>query len=104
MPTRAARGQVSVGGTGQWLAEDAFSRHSSGVQWPLTKETPVHQRERGSSWDAIGAPSAGLSLVGLLASRARLRFARHLNGNRSGWREQGHGKAEWISTVVPWYV
>jgi len=40
------------------------------------KQTPGHERGRASPWDAIGAPSAGLSLVGLLASRARLRFTR----------------------------
>ena len=74
---------------GQGKGEDAFSRHSSGVQWVRKKQTPAHDCGRGSSWNAIGAPSAGLSLIGLLASRARLRFTRRPERNRSRQREQG---------------
>src|SRR5581483_6858410 len=50
---------------GHGKGEDAFSRDSSGAQGARKKPTPVHNCGRGSSWNARGAPSAGLSLVGL---------------------------------------
>ena len=49
---------------------------------------PDHAEGRASPWDALGAASTGLSLVGLLASRVRLRFTRRGERNRSGHREQ----------------
>ena len=53
-----------------------FRRHDSGVREGC-KQAPDHLVEAGAIvWSALGAPSAGLSLGGLLASRARLRFTR----------------------------
>src|SRR5262245_65880301 len=47
----------------------------------------------GGQRSALGAPSAGLSLVGLRPRRARLRFTRRREGNNRAFEEQeeGHG-------------
>jgi hypothetical protein len=54
-----------------------FGGMNSGVQWVGKEQTPGPPTWAGVIFGhAIGAPSAGLSLVGVLASRARLRFTR----------------------------
>ena len=46
---------------------------------------------------AIGTPSAGLSLGGLRARRARLRFTRRQESSQAQRREQGQGEASALS-------
>ena len=70
-------------GSGQ--TEVRFERHHSGVRWG--RMSPWAMQPRGHS--AIGAPSAELSLGGLLASRAHLRFTR-----RPGCTATAAGKQE----------
>ena len=51
-------------------------------------EAPGHRSGRGLKGNAIGAPSAELSLVGLRPRRARLRFTRRQEGNARAAAEQ----------------
>ncbi len=61
-----------------------FRRHDSGVR-ARSKQAPDHLVVTGAIvWGALGAPSAGLSLGGLHACRARLRFTRHTNVSHAG--------------------
>jgi hypothetical protein len=74
-------GKLSVDG-GQDAFSEAWLRRPRG-----SKQAPVHLVEAGAVvWSALGAPSAGLSLGGLHACRARLRFTRHTNLSHA-WRE-----------------
>lgn len=54
---------------------------------PMVGENPL--RCWPSGVDAIGVPSTGLSLDGLLASRARLRFTRRSGNSLAVSGEQG---------------
>jgi hypothetical protein len=47
---------------------------------------------RATLTSAIGAPSAGLSLVGLRPRRARLRFTRQRQSNETTAEEQEQGR------------
>jgi hypothetical protein len=53
-----------------WQGGERFEGMSSGAQWAGKKQTPGPVGGRASSWDALGAPSAGSPLDGVLASRA----------------------------------
>ncbi len=65
--------------------EVRFLRHGSGIRWER-QEPLTGNRPRGST--PIGVPSTGLSLGGLLASRARLRFTRCEGDTASGSSQQ----------------
>ena len=55
-----------------------FKRYGSGIRWEGKDLWPVDSQRS----NAIGVPSAGLSLGWLLASRANLRFTRRVGDSR----------------------
>ena len=72
-----------------------FSRHGSGVQWAKRTEPPDHQRGRGPLRSApLAHRRPGYPSVGLLASRARLRFARQEKRSAVNGTEARRGRKE----------
>src|SRR5205085_730981 len=67
-----------------------FLRHSSGVRRGKSAPRPAVWTE-GVLRGAFGAPSAGLSLVGLRPRRAQLRFTRRAESSHDATRDKING-------------